>query len=295
MRDFLLKIVFISSLLVVFVTTLFYITKYTVLNTFSFVLPPNVNVLIVGDSHCEAAIDDGVISNSKNIAFSGDDFFCSFLKAREFIETNPQLDTLILGCSYGELFKYANPKTVSEAVFKHHIKTYAFLYRKNDFKSMLNRTTGNTLKYIPQSISFNVKTILKKDLKIGGFVSFKRFKLQEAIIRNANQLKDNSNSITEKVSKSQVQYLTEIYKLCLINDVKLILLNVPIHPIEKNQNQKYKSELLEKLSKSYPLYTYIDHSGFTVKDSAYADLDHLNYIGSKIYSEFLSKNGFIEL
>ena len=79
----------------------------------------------------------------------------------------------------------------------------------------------------------------------------------------------------------------------MAKNVNLILLNVPIHPMLKEEQEEYTKYYYllaqQKLSKA----TIINHANIDIPEYGFFDLVHLNYKGAKLYSEYLKKHSFL--
>ncbi len=97
----LLKILFVFGLIYsCIIVANYYHTKNTPLR-----IPPDKNILILGDSNTESAINDTILDNSINLSHSADPFFYSFLKLRKILPANNHIDTVLLSFSPHNLFK----------------------------------------------------------------------------------------------------------------------------------------------------------------------------------------------
>ncbi len=251
--------------------------------TFDFDIDPEKNILVLGNSHPECAINDSILPNFFNLAQGGSAYFYDYLKLREVTKHNPQIDTLILGYSYGDLKESMNQWITDEDKIDYKLRTYLFLFKPNDYLTLLKASPLNTLKYTPQTILHNIQTKYKGFSYLGAFKPLKKHRLD----KDKELLRPLTEEETKHYSKYQTEYLLKIYKFCESNNIKLILLNTPTHPIlQKNQKlliKNYCRFAHDKLPKAL----LINHANLDLTESAYRDLSHLQASGAKIYSEFL--------
>lgn len=79
---------------------------YSALNSDAFKLAPNINTLIVGDSHSWLSLDPNIITGSVNVSESGECIFYTYYKLKYFIKQNPGvLRNVILAFSYHNISK----------------------------------------------------------------------------------------------------------------------------------------------------------------------------------------------
>src|SRR5688572_25260441 len=64
---------------------------------------PHLNMLILGDSHVQNAVDDGQLPYSINLSQGLEMFMFSYAKLKVMLESHPHIKKVILGCSYHNL------------------------------------------------------------------------------------------------------------------------------------------------------------------------------------------------
>jgi hypothetical protein len=139
------------------------------------------------------------------------------------------------------------------------------------------------VKHIRGILKFMItRTATYKDLYIGGYFKLDRDKLPKAIeLAGDNEMKEN------EYSEYQLEYLLKIIELCGSKGVELILFNSPTYNPEKYGN-------LPSLANFYTMYfpdiTYLDFSAFVLPDYGYGDINHLNFKGAEIFSQYLENN-----
>ena len=138
-------------------------------STFDFTIDSDKNVLVLGNSHPECAINDSILPNYFNLAQSGSAYFYDYLKLREVVNHNPQIDTLIIGYSYGDLKESMNNWITDEDKIDYKMRTYLFLFNPQDYLTLFKASPLNTLKYTPQTILHNIQTKFKGFSYLGGF------------------------------------------------------------------------------------------------------------------------------
>ena len=279
--------------LFIFAATLFIIllvvtTGMFARTTFDFDIDSDKNILVLGNSHPECAINDSILPNYFNLAQGGSAYFYDFLKLREVTKHNPQIDTLVIGYSYGDLKESMNRWITDEDRIDYKLRVYMFMMKPEDYLTLLRASPLYTIKYTPQTILHNVQTRFKGFSYLGGFNPLKKHRLKKA----KELLEPLIDQETKIYSKYQTEYLLKIYEYCESKNIKLVLLNTPTHPIlQKNQAsliENYCRFAREKL----PNAVLVDHASLELPESAYRDLSHLHVTGAKTYSEFLKSIRF---
>jgi hypothetical protein len=257
----------------------------------SFKLPQDKNILVIGDSHTECAIDDNIFTRSVNVSQSGTAYLYTYCKLKKFLDENPQIDTVLLSFHYRFTKYIENSWMFSDEIIADKIPAYITLMSKEELLIYLNNETF--IKSILQMPQKNLKSILKfiqtgnishTDLNIGKYLRLDRDNLQEDI-NNYNKISTYQQN--EILSEYQTNYLLKIAALCKTKQVELILINTPMYNVHKYGN-------IEELNNFYDTYLkgtkYLDCSGYSLPDSCYGDVGHLNYKGAEVFSLYLRDN-----
>jgi len=290
MKKFVLNIVKFSWVTLTAMLLLVIGTKVYTKQTFDFKIPLNKNILVLGNSKPECAIDDTNFSNAFNLAQAGTAYFYDYIKAKEVLKNNTQIDTLILGYSYGDIAIEMDSWFKGDDKIKFKMINFFFLFSTNDYLSLLKSNPKSVLFNTPQTIFHNLKMSYKGFQNLGGFKPLTRNKVVEAKKRVENK----TSFRTKELSKYQTKYLLKIYDYCNARNITLVLLAVPIHPRMEELQAELKQNYCNFATQYMPEAVLIDHSGFKIPERNYADLAHLNFNGAQLYSTFLKKNKFLE-
>jgi hypothetical protein len=254
-------------------------------------MPEDKNILVIGDSHTECAIDDSIFMHSVNISQSGTAYLYSYIKLRKILAENPHIDTALVSFNSESIQQSLDEWTIGERAILAHIPNYISLITTEELSVFMNNQTFYSaivkmpLKCIRTIVKFLVKhTLTYKDLYIGGYLKLDRDRLQRAI-----ELEQVENTMNSKIeySEYQINYLLKIVDLCAEKDVNLILFNSPTYNAQKYGN-------LQALDDFYNTYLtgteYLDFSNFALPDYGYGDIGHLNFKGAEIFSKYLESN-----
>ncbi|MDR0765317.1 MAG: hypothetical protein LBF09_00055 [Odoribacteraceae bacterium] len=287
MKKFILQTILfllISTLLIAVLTCGVYFTR----SWASFKLPLDKNILVVGDSHTECAIDDEIFSRTTNVSRSSSPYWCSYCKIKKFMDENRHVDTVILSFSYAMLRSTIDDQwTFDETWMLSHIPCYLSLVDKDILASYASKKVSllKAILDLPYRDAFTFiargDRLSYKDLDIGHYAKLDRDKLQEALADPKYLVEDKSLSLHQK------KYLLKIVDLCKSRNVELILINTPIYKPEIHGDL----DLLKAYHNAYLSgIKYMDYSAFPLPDSCYGDIDHLNYKGAEIFSKYLQEN-----
>lgn len=284
MNKFLLQILAFATLvlllLAIFISIGYYITRAN----FQYTIPQEKNILVVGDSHTECAITDEILPNVFNLSKGASSYFYSYLKIRELTQLNLQIDTVVVGYSYHNL---NNNWFYQEKNF-FYLETNLPFMEVNDIYAIFKGNPIFVLKFLPKAVFTNLNNMFHtKKAYIGGFNSTNEVEMKE-VNRNKKVVKKRKI----RLSKAETNYLIKLYEFCQEKKLTLILLNIPIHPLEEEHLSLYRADYCSFAKENLPNAILINHSNFVLPDHKYSDRSHLNVKGAKTYSEFLLKNQF---
>jgi hypothetical protein len=256
----------------------------------SFEFDREKNILILGDSHTEAALDDKILQRSENVSQSASICLFSYCKLKRFLESNPQIDTVLLSFWYGPLTNKGYDRWLSGFTAAKIGSHFTLLGRDEHilYRSLLSQSLPKTF-----SIRFFVKHVLLrknvtyKDLGIGKYHALNGYKLLKDIEKHEAGLKaKTSNETDDDWNLCQKEYLLKIANLCKQKDVCLILIATPVYRPDRYDNLE---RLYDYRQKYLPEACFLDYSNFSLPDSCYKDITHLNYRGAEIFSRYLQE------
>ena len=257
----------------------------------SFKIDHSKNILVLGASLTEAGIDDTVFKRAINLSQSGTAYMYSYCKLKKILENNPQIDTVLLSFNYSELTENKDIMIQGEEYLVPHVSFLITLLSKDEFmvykdkivllQAILKvpiRNAGSIVRFFKSPTDFSYK-----DLRIGDFAKLHRHELPQS-----SKNRQVVDSLTEKESFLQRDYLLKMVDCCKEHHVKLILLCTPIYKSEFYENT---AKLLEYHKKYVNEIDFLDYSNFKFPDdSYYAGVIHLNYKGAEFFTNYLQKN-----
>lgn len=288
MRIFLLKIskffsIFIFSAFILVGGSIYLVSKKGI------EINDKTNILILGDSHTECAINDSIWSNSINLSESGSTYFFSRIKLNTILEKNKNIDTLLLSFHFGSLDKENESNfTFNESYLMERLPKFIpffsindirFYLKKSELVKALLRVPIHYFKYLLNGI-FNNNYSLNY-MKIGAFSKSDREKLEQDI-----ETRKKNSTITKKTNQSIIEeeILNDINNICLKNNVKLILINTPIYNADKYTDTsfyyKFKVDYANK-------FNFVDMSNNSIPQNGFGDISHLNQNGASIFTKEL--------
>lgn len=250
-------------------------------------LPNDEQIVFLGNSHIECAVNDSLVKNSFNFGRSDECAEFVYSKVKLLDKYNPQIDTIIIG--YDNIILMRN----SKKSFKDQLY-HPYYYDTYNFDDILKISELSSFPYIESHLSnpFYWSKIIdiipsfikKKDISdlnnLGGYLYLIRDKLPENI-----SLSRNKEHKPSQVDKLQQYFLDQIIKYCDDNDLTLIFMCPPQHNKCLIDSALYRETYNERYS-DIPFY---DFRNLYLPDSCFGDLDHLNYKGAKVFSEYIEK------
>jgi len=99
MNLFLRRILYLILMIIIIIVSLLFLSYHSIKSIKPKLLKieNNIRFVFAGDSNVECDVNDNMISNSINIAQSGEAYLFTFAKLRSFLEYNPQIKTISWG------------------------------------------------------------------------------------------------------------------------------------------------------------------------------------------------------
>lgn len=256
----------------------------------SFKIPEDRNILIIGDSHTQCAVNDAIFSHGVNISSGGKAYLYSYITLRKFIAENPHIDTVLVSFHGGSIPKSMDKWITADEYIFSGIPDYLFLFQPEEaavftgFPAFYSAVIGTPALNIDPVIQFIIQPPLTyKDLRIGGY-----FKLDGNTLKEVTENTEDNSSITEEgYSEYQLEYLLKIVELCKEKGITAILFNTPTYKPEKYGNM---SALAAYYNAYFTGTEYLDFSSFPLPEYGYSDPGHLNFNGAEIFSQYLEDN-----
>lgn len=249
------------------------------------------NILVLGDSHTECSINEAVMPRVANFSESGSTYYYSFIKLKEIVRVNKQIDTLILSFHFGSLDKDNEKEFLyNESYnFERLPKFIPFLDKEELFnyydkiilvKSILNSPAH----YFPFIIS-NLKggNFQTERMKLGAFSATDRNKLNEDIeIRKS----EGTLKLKKDFSEAELKLLKQIKLFCNENNICLILLNTPVYNAEQYTDVSFYNKFKADNENDFH---FLDLNQFNPGAEGFGDISHLNKSGALLFSNELNR------
>jgi len=276
MKKFILNTAFFLFILFLFFLLLILLPSKE-MNTYN--LNNDIEIVFIGDSHIQCAIQDDLFNNAKSLAINSESTYFSYYKIEKLINKNPNLEKIYLGFSY------------------HNISSYydEYIYGKYS-KDIIPRyfdilPDSEKQKYLPNKLWSFYKNYLKIKL-IGtktGYVN--QFNNTSAVEKSMNKRINfqyyNTKGELKEFSELNIKYLKKIRDLVLKENIQLVLLDIPVHTYYKERIPKeYKQKYNEIVGNNQ--FNSLNFEEITLDNDCFIlDGDHLSAKGATKLSSFL--------
>jgi hypothetical protein len=292
MRKFILKLLLLFiPMLIIIASTEIFVNQYLNNNSF-YKINCTSNVIILGNSHSECAINDSLLRNCVNLSQGGECYFYTYYKLKKIIDCNPNIDTILLEYTNNILWEVMDNWIYGEEFLGNKYPKYSQLISIEDKIFLFRKNPGAYLIAFKDAIIMKFRLISKKEINV---IDELRWGEYLYLIRNKiPQIKDELKKSNQKgkefnrnmtTSKYNVLYLKKIVDYCRINKIKLILFRSPLH---KLYEKKFDFELFSLLNTDYKDLEFWDYSNFPLDDDEFGDLEHLNYKGAIRFSKYIN-------
>lgn len=282
--------IIIFSLLLIEQLIVYFILQHKTLKT-------NKNIVVIGDSNTNNAINDSILSNYYNVSKGGTSYVYSYLKLKKIIAKNEHIDTVFLSFAPHQIYAEIEQKWLFDINnMKDNFIYYYSLMGVEEYQLFWEHKKNEIFTIFPRFVRDGFKVIFfficnkNIDKEYGLYSASTKNTLNEAL----EKLRKTTIS-EEKYAETELAYVRKIANLCENNKIKLILLNTPKHE-KRFLIRPTESDLYYKVYKNrFPDIEFWDMSHFTISDNGFYDSMHLNRSGAKEFSVYLRNTSKEEL
>lgn len=247
----------------------------------------NVHIAFFGNSQIESSINDTIVQGAFNWARSFETPEFVYAKIKLLKKCNPQIDTVFIG--FDNVLTFHSDR--EEFPYRIcHPYLYDMYTIEDWFNILKNSEQSRWINYFIYPYSWekmkDYRLLGKNDVTtrdwndLGGYVYLTRNKLEEHRKRYTYKPHD-----LWKCSKNAYYFLDKSIEFCKDNNIQLVFICAPQHKEHQQNTESYRTEYAEHYSQ-IPFYDYVS---MELPDSCFADLNHLNYKGAKVFSRFINE------
>jgi hypothetical protein len=257
----------------------------------------SLKTLILGDSHARTALNPEFIGSACSSAQKAEELEYSYYKLKRALETHEEIENLIITVSY---FNFLAPvDTESEMMKRYHrlLDTDFYAAKKKYQEYQASHAYRNLINHkLPQAVPIGLLNELVEDvtqplfrggyeLRQGSLIGQDRA-LNAAIQRHYYQGKK-----LRQGSKLRAAYFGKIVQLCKSQQVRLYVVNTPLHPHYQAQVPPAVISGYEDIITQHSEdFVYLDYSSLKLPDALFFDYDHLNAEGARLFSGIIRQD-----
>ena len=250
-------------------------------------VPSDVHLAFFGNSQIESSVNDTIVLHSFNWARSGELPEFIYAKVKLLTQYNPQIDTIVIGFD-NVLGFHADDEEFSYQLW------HPFLYDMMDFSDWMTLVRQSPYDRWRNFFLYPLSWSKLRDLTrlshpeltlrecrdLGGYKFLTRDKLAEHLARRKDKRHGRWHC-----SRNALYFLDRTIEYCRARHIQVLFLCAPQHPQILHDLQSYKEEHQDHYS-DIPFYDLVNYE---LADSCFSDLNHLNYRGARIFSEYLNQ------
>ncbi len=294
-KPFLNRVLIFLGILMVFTLGLLYSVHKMVDGKAEFKLNNEIKYLFLGHSHSECALNDSLISNSKNLSESGESYFYTYQKIKKLLPQNPSITHVLVEFSNNQIEEVMNDWIWDDKHISYMLPRYAPFINLEDHILLIQNNYSSYYNYSGQSLRNDFTRISNNDYNfshsIGGYRWLKRDKI-DSLLTTVN--KEKIDQSTSSISIKNIDYLQKIVRFCRNQQVQICLIRSPQHQYYPD---RYNEETFAEIrQKNFSTIDFLDFNNFPCTNNEFGDFGHLNYKGAHVFSSWFNqiiKNGLL--
>lgn len=287
MKNFLLRFLLFCFIIVAGIFLTISVSNYIINSTFNYSINPSKNILILGDSQTQCALNDTVFNNALNLSESADTYFYSYIKLKKIIPQNNQIDTLFLSYAPHNVSITQDNWLQDNSINGFKLPLHFFLFDTSDVLNFGRIAPFQLLKNYPKVVGKNASHIYRifknepiNKFGIGGY---------KAIFHKLDETNNEKPALIlqkkqNQFAKTDLEYLKKIYSYCNNKKIKMILIATPLSPKVANNDLRFLDKYKTFASSELCNATLLNYTNYSIEKKYFADNVHLNYQGAKLFS-----------
>ena len=255
-------------------------------------------ILFLGDSHVERAVDPRYIESAFNYSSSGENFYQTFAKIRRLEKTKiwDGINTVVFPFELHSFSSFLRTQIKDDAYWVNLIDYPDYAFESKAYGLLGKMMKGEFLPHLggmEEAYFVLRKGHLKQDIHLGFLPSMSVLNAERASSDSSRIQFHFENRIVPDLML--VKYFSKCILHALRSDKNVVLVKYPVHQsyakgakgyLDKVQYQRFEDSLLSAFPQDVQ---FLDYQTFGKgKDSLFRDSDHLNAKGARLFSELLN-------
>ncbi len=253
--------------------------------------PIGTKTLIFGDSHTQTSLNDGLMPSTINLSKSSEHLFFTKEMIKTILGTTTEVKTIIVGVSFHSFCANYDHILVGKDA-NYFFSRYIHFYTLESFFTIA-KLNCKVLTQVFRDLIYKVLIFGKNQENVfkSGYYASKRSNLGDsatyaAISRHYLQ----PNNTLSELSYNQVHHFQEIVRLCKAKNVKLIVVNTPVHTTyRKKIPPKFVDHFYKVMLENATNFELLDLHALKYKNECFGDGDHLNALGATLFTQEINK------
>ena len=258
-----------------------------------------IDYLVLGDSHAFHAVNPEFVPGAYNYASGAENYVKSFYKLRKVLEK----DNVSVGAVILELDPHTfSTRLTDKTNLFNELELYSQFVSLEEISAVrsdlkIRLWLESNMPFIGNGKEFGIliKKPLFNEISAGGWLKNKEnFSLADknaSALFNYRSLYENQ----ERISNVSFTYFIKTIELAKKHDVPVVFISYP-HTLEYDQTisernitkEDYYATIFSEVNKTLDKYSFLNYySLFPEKDYLFGDPEHVNYLGSEIFSKRL--------
>lgn len=305
MKPFLIKVFKFSVFAVTVIACLYVLTTALYLYRLNTIkLSDNINTLVLGDSQTQTAVNDSIFPNSVNYSHNSEHYLITYNVLKLVVSNNPQIKNVVLGCSFHNISSFYdrclfNEGNKAEGISKMLCSRYFSMLDNSNKLMLIENNVPVVLKTLRPGVLDMIESLVYnysnyQDYRFIGryYPGIKRV-FNDSVVKETilwHFYSDSTGTEMENFSELQSEYLEDILSFCKERNIKVYLLNTPVHQdyfklIPQKFISRYYSYMKE-LKESYNV-TLLDYPEYKFPDDYFGDGNHLNRLGATEFTPMI--------
>lgn len=245
-------------------------------------LSDSIEYVFCGHSHMQLSVNDSIVSRAINFGEEGETYFYTLQKLEALIPANPQISMVFLEFTNNALSKQLDERTWRKNFLLSKLTKVSPFIESHEFLELARETPGNTLKAYSSSAELGIKFLLSDETSFPAYSKWYRYYIEKKSTVDSLITESPTSKKIEMLhepSQHAINYIRLIAQLCASNDVELVLMRSPTHPIwPYRANEKMLDSIR---TEHFSELAYLDFSNFPLENIDFRDDSHLNYLGAR--------------